>query len=455
MKKIFLVFILALFGAIGFSFADDGINRDKVPYNPASHNLWQQSRTDPGLIPPEIKKIKDEILDGWCLQSLLSGMAIESARQELTNSVASIVLEGTFYKILRHGDFSVPLEKMAENLKDKAIVAMNTAVSGGVKVAPEALAINAIKAMVATDNHGAAFTPEEYNDFLGLVNDDCGIGVLLKKHVNGVEIVGVQIGGAEKAGLKKGDVITEVNGIVLRSLSIYKILPLIKGAINTKVLIGVIRDGIELRPVEVVRSPVESVSSGKYGRIGYIKVALFTDEVGRDFENVLTELLGKGINSFVVDLRGNPGGSVEEAIKILSCFVKKGTLFCLRSGEYIEKVFVSSGKQLFYGDIVVLVDSNSASSSEIVAGVLKSRGAKIFGKKTFGKGTIQRLFTFPENSIISAIKFTVGRYEIFSPLEKRYFLVDKIGIEPDIKVDPTLPIEKILDISEVKEYLSK
>ncbi|MEK7627235.1 MAG: S41 family peptidase [Patescibacteria group bacterium] len=456
MKKIFLLFILALnmFGVIGLSFANDGIDRDKVPYNPASDYLWKQSRTDPELIPAEIKKIKDEILNEWCLRSLISGMALESAKKELANSAASIVLEETFYKILRHGDFSMPLEEMAENLKDKAIAAM--AVNGDAKVAPETLAMNAIKEMVATtDNHGKAFTPQDYKDFLSLFSDSCGIGVLLKKHENGAEIVGVQVGGAKKAGLKKSDVITEVDSIVLNGLSVYKIIPLLKGAINTKVLLKVERDGVDFS-VEVIRSPIKGVEFRSYYAVGYIKVTLFTDNVAKDFENALVELLGKGtVNYFVIDLRGNPGGSVEETVKILNCLTDKGTLFCLKSGEYVDKVFVSNGKLLFRGKIVVLVDNNSASASEIIAGVLKSRGAKIIGEKTFGKGTIQRLFTFPENDIILAIKFTAGRYEIFNPQEKKYLPVDKIGIEPDIKVDPTLPIEEILNIPEVKEYLGQ
>lgn len=461
MRKIFLVFILALsvFGVVGFAFTDDDINRDKVPYNPAIESLWNQWRTDPEIIPPEVKNKKNKILMEWfAWYFVLSEKSEELVEKELKGSIASIVIEETFYKILRHGDFSMPTEEMAENLKNKAIDAIYADVTGynETKEISEILARNAVKTMVAVDDYSEAFTPEEYRDFLSLFNNSCGIGVLIKKHQEGAEIVDVQMGGAEKAGLKKGDIITGVNGIGLKDLSIYKILPLLKDAINTKVILGVIRDGIELRPVEVIRSPVKSVEAKKYGAVGYIKVTLFTDNVAKDFEDALVELLGSGtIHSFVIDLRGNPGGSIEEANKILNNLTEQGVLFCLRSGKQIEKVFVSNNKPLFRGKIAVLADNNSASASELVAGALQCRGAKIVGEKTYGKGSIQQLFVFPENNVISAIKFTAGRYEIFNPKDKKYFPVDKIGIEPDIKIDPTLPIEEILDIPEIKEYLSK
>jgi len=456
-KYIFLLFILALsvFG-VGFAFADDSIDRNKVPYNPVLDCLWKGSRTDPAIIPPEVKVKKDEILNEWYARySVLSGKTIKSVKNELTNSVASVIIEETFYKVLRHGDFSVSVEEKAENLKRKAISAMNIGVVGHKEIS-ETLAVNVIKAMSATDTHGEAFTPHEYKDFLTLFSDNCGIGVLVKKRQEGVEIVCIQSGGAEKAGLKKGDIITQINGIVLSDLSIYKILPLLKGSINTKVTLLIKRAGTEFF-VEVLRSPVKSVSSERYGRVGCIKLTLFTDNVAEEFEDVLLDLLGSGkINSLIIDVRGNPGGSVEETVKILDCLTDKGTLFCLKSGVFIEKVFIASGtKSLFCGKIMVLVDGNSASASEMVAGALQSRGAKIIGEKTYGKGSIQRLFTFPENSVISAIKFTVGRYEIFDLKDKKYLTVDKIGIEPDIKINPNLPVEKILEIPEIREYLGQ
>ncbi len=297
------------------------------------------------------------------------------------------------------------------------------------------------------DEYSTYMTAEEYAEWMDYVTGTfTGVGIVFSTNSNGeYEIVNlIKDGPAESAGLKQGDIICKVDGKTYNSLE--EVSKALRGEEGTSVKVDYQRNG-KTAEVTLVRGVVEEASvfaktlDDKYG---YIRISSFEQNTAEQFKTELSEFETKGMDGIVIDLRNNPGGLVDTGIEIADMLLPEGTITHTEDKKGKKKFYNSDGKctKLKY---VVLVNENTASSSEILAAAIKdNKSGKIIGTRTFGKGIIQNTMKMTDNS---ALKLTTMQY--FSPDNKK---IHKVGIEPDVNVElpkdatTDLQLEKALEI---------
>lgn len=236
---------------------------------------------------------------------------------------------------------------------------------------------------------------------------------------------------AEKVGIKAGDLIISVDGKEYTADDFDEISKYIKGEEGTTVNIVVERDG-ERKSFDVVRKKINTnpISKNVYNKnVGYIKIPSFDEGTAEAFKTKLQDLVNnEGVKSIVIDLRNNGGGLVDQATKIADYFLeKKETILITKDNEGNKQITYSEMDPIFNMPIVILVNQNTASASEILTAALKENGkAKVVGETTYGKGVIQTLFTLSDGS---GLKITTAEY--YSPKENT---IHKVGITPDSEV---------------------
>lgn len=246
---------------------------------------------------------------------------------------------------------------------------------------------------------------------------------------------------ADKAGIKAGDYITHIDGTLYYERDLDEAVSKMRGPAGSTVKLTIYRPGRdEPFDVTVTRGVIElePVTSQLDGDIGVISVNEFSRDVGKDVNKAIIALRaqaaskGKRMNGLVLDLRSNPGGSLDEAVALSDLFLSHGEIVSQR-GRLPSENQVYRAETVFKGDaipgmpMIVLVDAGSASASEIVAGALQDQHrAVIMGERTFGKGSVQSFIQIDKNS---AIKLTTARY--FTPSGHS---VQEGGIDPDIRV---------------------
>lgn len=272
-----------------------------------------------------------------------------------------------------------------------------------------------------------------------------GIGVYITKDAENNQILvygTIPDSPAEEAGLKTGDIITSVDGVECNGDDYDTITNSIKGKEGTKVSIGILRNSEELS-FEIERKTVEvkHITFQKLeNNIGYINISSFEGDVSAQFETAYNDLANQGITSLIIDIRNNGGGIVDEALDIAEMMTEKGQILLIESDKNgNEEVIKSEKSKTITMPIMLLVNEYSASASEILAGILKENveNATLIGNTTYGKGVIQTLYPLTDGS---GIKITTNEY--FTPNHNE---INKIGIEPDIKVDDYL-FTGILDL---------
>ncbi len=288
----------------------------------------------------------------------------------------------------------------------------------------------ACKGLVAGlgDPYSSYMTKEEYENWkTSATGEYSGIGVTFSQDKNGnYVVVGVTSDSpAEKAGLKSGDYIVQVDGKTYDDMDV--MARAIRGEAGTRVKVVYVRDNKE-NEVSITREKIVE-KSVEYrmldGNIGYIRLSSFISSSADDFSAALKELKSKGARGLILDLRDNGGGLVDQCIDIADEFLDEGVV------TYVED---KNGKKQEYKakdgktdlKTVVLVNGNSASCSEILAGALQDNGCKLVGETTFGKGVIQSTAELQDGS---ALKLTIMQY--FSP--KGNAIQDK-GVTPDYEV---------------------
>jgi carboxyl-terminal processing protease len=297
-----------------------------------------------------------------------------------------------------------------------------------------------IDGMLNTLDPYTNFLDESRSDELDLITTGKygGIGITIGIKDSAIVVTDVLEGySAQKEGIRKGDKFLEIDGIVLEGKNPGDIRALVKGAPGTKVEIKVDRSGKELE-FTLTREEI-NLKNVTYkgvldGNIGYVKLERFNRYAESEVVDALTEIKGKGdIKGIILDLRGNPGGLLEAAVSILDKFVDKGDLLLTTKGRKSdsEKKYFAQERPLIGDDIplIVLVNGNTASASEIVAGAVQDldRGV-ILGTKTFGKGLVQ---IFAPLSYGNQLKITTQKY--FTPSgrwiqAKNYFKENKYGV---------------------------
>ncbi len=240
---------------------------------------------------------------------------------------------------------------------------------------------------------------------------------------------------AFKAGIRSGDQIVKIDSRVTKTLTVPEAVGLMRGKPGTPVKVLIQRKG-SLKPLEfVLNREFIKIQSVKYSRaegdIGYFRISSFIEKTAEDLAGALEKLnKQKPIVGMVLDLRGNPGGLLEQAIRVSNLFLDEGPIVYTigRDKEKKEIEFAQKGRKVNDLPLVVLVDGSSASASEIVAGALQDYGrAVIAGQQTFGKGSVQSVIPMDDES---GIKVTVSRY--YTPAGNS---IQVKGISPDVTLD--------------------
>ncbi|MGL5099766.1 MAG: S41 family peptidase, partial [Fusobacteriaceae bacterium] len=236
---------------------------------------------------------------------------------------------------------------------------------------------------------------------------------------------------AYKAGIKPKDKILSINDESTLPLTSDESAKKLKGSAGTKVKLKIYRESLkDTTEIELTREIInlKYVKSNILSNdIGYLRLTQFGENVYPDLAKELTSLQKKGMKGLVLDLRSNPGGALDQAVKIASMFIDKGKIVTTRGKNKDEQISMREGK--YFGDypLVVLINSGSASASEIVAGAVKDyKRGTLIGDKSFGKGSVQTLIPLPDGD---GIKLTIAKY--YTP---NNISIHGIGIEPDIKV---------------------
>ncbi len=261
-----------------------------------------------------------------------------------------------------------------------------------------------------------------------------GVGVEIKPDEKGMLVVNALSGGpAAEAGLLKGDLIESVNGQPVAGETLEAAVNLITGPPGSRVTLGVRREE-KVADIPLVRRRVEvhSVSEVKMldQNVGYIKLDKFAQNSSEEFDKALWGLYRDGMKSLVVDVRGNPGGLLTTAIQMCNKFVPSGTLVSTRGRDTADNtVEYANRQQAWKVPLVVLVDGNSASASEIFAAAIQENGrGLIVGERTYGKGTVQT--HFPLQTVSANLRLTTARF--FSPTGR---VMADAGVEPDIQAE--------------------
>lgn len=299
----------------------------------------------------------------------------------------------------------------------------------------------AIRGMMSTlDPHSAYLVPEMYKEIkVGTEGKFDGVGLEVTIRNNKLTVVAPLKGTpAEKAGLKSSDIITKIDGRSTDRFALLDCVEMMRGKRGSKVVLTVSREGMQ-KPFEVEltrqKVVVPSVTWDNIDGYGYVAISSFQQGTSNDVKNALQKLKGKGdIKGLILDLRHNPGGLFDEAVKVSDIFLDKGTVVSSSArGKEFDRREAASGAEPYY-PMIVIIDGGSASASEIVAGALQDqKRAFLLGEPSFGKGSLQTIFDLEDGS---ALKLTVGKY--YTPSGKS---IQAQGIKPDIEVSSKSPEE--------------
>lgn len=301
----------------------------------------------------------------------------------------------------------------------------------------ESLLEGAIKGMTGSlnDPYTVFMNQQEFSNFTKQIDGTySGIGVQIKTGDDDkITVVSVfEDSPAEKAGVKKDDKIDKVNGVTVTGKETNKAISLMTGETGKKVVLSIIREGSEpleltLTTAKIERTIVNAEIIDK--NIGYIQITEFDSNVSKTFKEKLDYLKSNGAKGLIVDLRSNPGGILNEVVKVSSNFVEKDKVITYTIDKYNnKKEELSEGGDYIGVPMVLLVDGGSASASEIFTGVVRDyKLGKIVGVKTYGKGVVQTTLDTRDGT---ALKVTIAKY--YTPSGEN---INKIGIQPDIEVE--------------------
>ncbi len=297
------------------------------------------------------------------------------------------------------------------------------------------------------DRFSHYFNPEDFTAFQDSTEGHfSGIGLAVNEVPKGLEVVQVyEDSPAEAAGIEEGDLIVEVQGESIAGEPAEASTAKIKGEAGTEVTITVLTSGEAPRELTVERAEVRIPAVvGRIRRqagetIGYIQLRTFSQGVNADLRAEISRLVEKGAEGVVLDLRGNGGGLLDEAVTTASVFVEDGPIVSTEGRSQPREVYDAVGDALPERPMAVLIDRNTASASEIVASALADYGlATLVGTRTYGKGTFQEVIPLANGG---GINLTVGEY-----LTSEGVSLAGEGIPPQIKVaddDGRLPDEAL------------
>ena len=282
--------------------------------------------------------------------------------------------------------------------------------------------------------------PEQFKALTSQTSGEMsGVGMQLKQEELTKTIVVVDVvenSPAMKGGLLPGDQIQEIDGTSTSDLSVSAAAKLIRGDVGTKVMLGVIRPGDREFEVTLTRARIElqavryDLKQEKNQRIGYIRLQEFSAHAGEQMQRAIEKLNNQNPDGYVLDLRGNPGGLLRISIDIARMWMDKGAIVSTVDRDGDREEVLADRSALTDKPIVVLVDGDSASASEILAGALKDNGrATIIGDQTFGKALVQSVHSLSDGS---GLAVTIAHY--YTPKGTD---ISKKGVTPDVVLNLT------------------
>jgi carboxyl-terminal processing protease len=283
------------------------------------------------------------------------------------------------------------------------------------------------------DRWSSYYDPSEYASFQdALEGRYSGVGLWVRPSKQGIVVASVQSDSpAADAGVVPGDVIVAVDGTTATSSSVGDVVQRLRGAAGSDVTLTLLRDGVSTN-VTMTRSVLETSDvSVEHLADGVMRIDIrtFSRGVGRTVREAMSSDPAAHAGGVILDLRGDPGGLLDEAVEVASVFLDGGAVVSYEQRDAPDRTLYAVGNGDTETPVVVLVDGGTASAAEVVAAALQDRSrAVIVGSRTYGKGSVQEPSVLPDGS---AIEITIGRY--ITPAGR---IIDGHGIEPDVLVDP-------------------
>lgn len=302
------------------------------------------------------------------------------------------------------------------------------------------LVYGAIKGMLRElDPHTNFLTPENFKDFENETSGEFGgLGIEISIQNGVLTIISpIEDTPADRAGIQPGDKVIAVDGKSTKGLSLVEASQLMRGKKGTKTVLTIVRDSQE-KPldIEIVRGNVK-IRSVKYTDLqegfGYYRITSFIENTAKDLEKLLKaqqKSAKDGIKGIIIDLRRNPGGLLDQAVKVSDLFLKEGVIVSTIGRETDDKEVAKATTKGAFLDfpVIILVNEYSASASEIVAGALQdNKRAIVMGTRSFGKGSVQSVVKLGDGS---GLKLTVAKY--YTPSGRS---IQAEGIVPDIEIE--------------------
>jgi carboxyl-terminal processing protease len=326
------------------------------------------------------------------------------------------------------------------------------------------LVYGSIQGAVSTlDSHSSFMTPEEYRELqIETKGKFSGIGIEITMKDRILTVVSpIEGTPAYRVGLQAGDQIVKINGSPTKNMSLTEAVKTIRGAKGTKVTLTINREGFtHPKDFVIVREiiPIRSVKARVIdGGIGYIRLTNFQDQTDRDLQGYLKKMVQrlKPFRGLILDLRNDPGGLLEQAVRVSDEFLKSGLIVYTegRTPQQSMRFYAHPGEKIdIPTPMVVLINEGSASASEIVAGALKDRKrAFLVGTKSFGKGSVQTIIPLEDGS---ALRLTTALY--YTPsgitIQDKGIVPDEVVKEPEIP--PGKPLAKLRE-ENMKKHMRK
>lgn len=317
----------------------------------------------------------------------------------------------------------------------------------------ETLMAGAVKGMVNSlgDPHSIYMDAKMYKDFMIETEGSFGgVGIVIGVKDKTLTVVSpIEGTPGEKAGIKSGDQIAKIDGQDSKDMALDEAVGKIRGPEGSTVVLSIRRGNEPLKDYALVRSNIQiKTVAGKMlpDNIGYIRISMFNENTGSDLARKYQELESEGMKAVVLDLRDNPGGLLQESVKVANLFVPKGPVVSVVTRDGQREVHSSVLEKVKY-PVSVLVNGGSASASEIVAGAIQDTAAgTLIGAKTYGKGSVQTILRLDGGGI----KLTIAKY--LTPKDRA---INGVGLEPDIKIDMEKDAQKDVQLDKAIEVVKE
>lgn len=292
----------------------------------------------------------------------------------------------------------------------------------------------AIDGMVKSlnDPHSNYLSPKMYKTLMEQTEGSfAGIGVVMgMDNEQKIHIVGIMENSpGQKAGLQEGDEILAVDGVPVTQMAFDEVAAHVRGQAGTDVVLTIMRDNTN-QDITITRDNIKLKTVGHKmldNNIGYIQIVSFSEDTANEFNEAYNDLKNQGMKALVLDLRNNPGGLLTTCVEIAKKLVPKGEIVSIVDKQGNKETYSSSLEAPEY-PLVVLINKNSASASEILSGAIQdTKAGTIIGNTSYGKGSVQTILPMFEDD---AVKLTIAKY--YTPSGRS---IDGTGITPDIEIN--------------------